>query len=103
VNGLLILLEKASGIWCCPSKPCACNDAAPRKGGRYGVGQARRGLGCPFSITYVLFTIVAVLEFLCCVSACDGTSSGAVVGGAGTLFDKENLLSMLLHFYDASL
>nr|PNR52488.1 hypothetical protein PHYPA_008862 [Physcomitrium patens] len=36
------------------SKPRACNDATPRKGCRYLFGQARRGLGCPFTITFVL-------------------------------------------------
>jgi hypothetical protein len=51
-------LGKASGIWCCLSKSSDCNDAVPRKGCRYWVpGQARRGLGCPCTITFVLFTV----------------------------------------------
>jgi len=40
------------------SEPPVGNDAAPRKRGRYQSGQARRGLGCPSFITYVLFTTI---------------------------------------------
>jgi len=40
-------------------------------------------------------------SFFVFVTTCDGTSTGAVAGGARILFDEENLLSMPLHFCDA--
>ena len=68
----------------------------PRKRGLHTLFQARRGLGCPFTITFVLCTlhVSKVLGFRPRIV----TSMGAVAGGAGTLFDKENLLSMPLAF-----